>query len=126
MSNECMSLPPEKEVVWRWDWGVYVPFCPYCDEPAYEQDKCVFCGRPYKWVDGEHQPTEVRKANYIAVQSTNNHITIYKDGRMKMHSACTEKKTEEELLKMIDNIIRFEESGAIEDLLKDEGDEDEQ
>ncbi len=22
-----------------------LPFCPACDEPLYEQDKCVFCGQ---------------------------------------------------------------------------------
>ena len=42
-----------KKVNWKWDYGVYVPFCPYCDEPAYEKDHCCFCNKPYEWVNGE-------------------------------------------------------------------------
>ena len=112
-----------KEIVWRWDYGVYVPFCPYCDEPAYEKEGCCFCGMPYKWVDGKFKPKEVHKGEYTAVQSTNKHIMILKNDRMVMHSQCTEDKTEEELLNMIDSYIRFSASGAIEDLLRDESEE---
>ena len=112
-----------KDVVWKWDYGVYVPFCPYCDEPAYDHDHCFACGKDYKWVEGKHKPTKVSKSEYTAIQSTNNHVTIIKDGRMVMHSQCNEKKTEEELLAMVDAYIRIAKSGAIEDLLADESEE---
>lgn len=98
-----------KEVVWRWDYGVYVPFCPHCDEPAYEKDGCCFCGKPYKYVDGEYQPTKVIKGEYTVVQSTNNHIAIYRNERMVMHIAACKKFTKDELLKEIDRYEYFSE-----------------
>ena len=85
-----------KEVEWMWEYGVYIPFCPYCGEPAYEKDSCYFCGKPYKYVEGEYKPTEVQCGEYTVVQNTNNHIHIYKDDSMVMHIQCTVKKTEEE------------------------------
>jgi hypothetical protein len=86
-----------KQIEWRWEFGLYAPFCPYCDEFAYEKDHCVFCRQPYKWVDGEHKPVKVEVGEYTVFQNTNNHISIYKDGRMVMHSACSRKLTEDEL-----------------------------
>ena len=85
-----------KKVKWRWDMGVYVPFCPYCDELAYEEDHCVFCNKPYKWVD-KSKERKVIVGEYTVVQASNNHITIVKDGRMVYHASCTKKKTDEEL-----------------------------
>lgn len=29
--------------------GRYYPSCPYCNEPAYEDNICVFCGREYTY-----------------------------------------------------------------------------
>lgn len=89
------------KVNWRWDWGVYVPFCPYCDEPAYEKDHCVFCNKPYEWVAGEYKDTIVSVGEYTVVQTTNNNIHIYKGERLVMHSICTKKKTEDELKEMV-------------------------
>ena len=91
-----------KKVNWRWDMGVYVPFCPHCDELAYDETHCVFCGKKYKWVDGEIKPTVVEHGEYTIVQCTNNHIQVYRDGRMVMHSSCTSKLTEEELKQHVD------------------------
>ena len=115
-----MKDPQEKEVIWRWKYGVYVPFCPYCDEPAYEHEGCVFCGKPYHWVEGEYTPTKASRGEWTVIQSTNNHVTIYHHDHMVMHAQCTEKKTEEQLLAMIESYIRFKQSGAIEDLLAEE------
>ena len=90
-----------KEIKWRWDWGCYIPFCPYCDEPAYEKDKCSFCGKEYKWVEGKHQPTVVEEGEYTAAQTTNKHIHIYKGERLVLHASCRVKKTEDELRQMV-------------------------
>lgn len=90
-----------KKVNWRWEYGVYVPFCPYCDEVAYEKDRCVFCGKDYEWVEGEYDETIVNMGEYTAVQCTNNHIHIYKGNKMVLHSSCTEKKTEDDLREML-------------------------
>ena len=87
-----------KKVNWQWDYGVYMAFCPYCNEPVYEKDKCVFCGKPYKWVEGKFKPTEIEHQGYTIVQSTDNHILVYnKDGHMVYHASCTKKLTEDEL-----------------------------
>lgn len=88
-----------KKVKWTRDWGVYVPLCPYCNECAYKKDHCVFCKKPYQWVDGgkKAQPTVVEHNGYTIIQCTNNHIQIYKDERIVMHCSCTKKMTEEEL-----------------------------
>lgn len=85
-----------KKVKWRWDMGVYVPFCPYCDELAYEEDHCVFCKKKYEWVD-KSKERKVIVGEYTVVQASNHHITIVKDGRMVYHASCTKKKTDEEL-----------------------------
>ena len=97
----------KKKVVWQWEYDVYVPFCPYCGELAYEEDHCVFCGRTYEWVEGKHKPKEVTKGEYTIVQHTNNHINLYRDGKMVMHAACMNPLTEEELLEMIDKYPAF-------------------
>lgn len=101
-----------KKVKWRWDYGVYVPLCPYCGELAYEKDHCVFCNKEYEWVEGEHKGTIVNVGEYTVVQATNNHIHIYKGERMVRHASCTKKMTEEELKEMVahyEQIARDEE-----------------
>lgn len=90
-----------KKVKWRWDYGVYVPLCPHCNELAYERDHCVFCKQPYQWVEGKHKYTTVNVGEYTVVQGTSNSIFIYKGDRAIMHASCTEKKTEDELRDMI-------------------------
>lgn len=89
-----------KKVVWHPEYGdgLY-PFCPYCDEYAYEKDKCVFCEKPYEWVESPIKDTIVEVDGYKVVQTSGNHIYIYnKDGILVCHMSCTAKKTEEELL----------------------------
>lgn len=43
---------------------------------------------------------------YTVIQSDyNNHVTIYKDGHMVMHSQCTERKTDKELRAMVHRFL---------------------
>lgn len=91
-----------KKVNWTWYLGVYVPLCPYCNEPAYEKKKCVFCGKKFEWVEGEIKPTVIEHEGYTIIQETNNHIQIYKDNHLVMHASCTKKMTEEELKKEVE------------------------
>jgi hypothetical protein len=90
-----------KKVKWTWDWGVYVPLCPYCNELVYDKEKCVFCGKKYEWVEGKHQPTVIEHNGYTIVQCTNNHIQVYKDGHIVYHASCTKKMTEDELKEQV-------------------------
>lgn len=102
MKWKVNTMTDLKPIKWEWDYGVYVPFCPYCGEPAYEKDKCFSCGKSYKWVEGEYKPTEVQVGEYLVVQATNNHVHIYKDGHMVFHSQCAKKMTEDELREQVD------------------------
>lgn len=90
-----------KKVKWRWDMGVYVPFCPYCDEFAYEEDCCVFCEKEYIWVD-KSKDREVKVGEYTVVQASNKHISIYKGNRAVSHMSCTKRKSKRQLKKMVD------------------------
>lgn len=92
-----------KKVKWDMEWGVSVPHCPYCNEWAYEKTYCVFCKKTYQWVDGdkEARSTVVEHNGYTVIQCTNNHIQIYKDGRIVMHASCTKKMPEEELKEQV-------------------------
>lgn len=96
-----------KKVKWRWEYGVYVPFCPYCNEPAYEQGYCVFCNNHYEWVEGKHKPTIVTVGEYTVVQGTGKHIHIYKGEEMVFHASCTKKKTEDELKEFVEYYDRI-------------------
>lgn len=104
------KVKPEliKKVVWKWEYGVYLAFCPYCGEPAYEKDGCCFCHKPYIWVEGDHQPIKITQGEYTIVQSTNNHIMLYKNGSVIMHGACYKKLSEEELLAEIERVKNLE------------------
>lgn len=89
-----------KKVHWTWDWGVFVPLCPYCKELAYEKDRCVFCGKEYIWVDKSKDRT-VSVGTYTVVQTSNYHIHIYKNKRMVMHIPFDRLLGEEELKEQI-------------------------
>lgn len=85
-----------KKVKWRWDWGCYVPLCPYCNELAYYKDFCHFCNKPYKWVD-KSKDRKVTVGEYTVVQASNNHITICKGDERVMHLSCTKKLSKRKL-----------------------------
>lgn len=90
-----------KKIVWRKEYGEGLyPFCPYCGEFAYEQDKCHFCGKPYKWVKNPAPPRVVEVDGHKVVQASDNHIHIYDpEGRFVCHMSCTKKKTKRQLKK---------------------------
>ncbi len=114
-------MPGKKKIVWRWDWGLYMCFCPYCDQPAYEKEHCQFCGKDFEWVEPKYKPTEVKVGDYTVVQSTNKHIMIFdKDGEMVLHASCTKKKTPEELRKMVDGYLALIKNPRIDELFEEE------
>ena len=84
------------KVKWRWDWGCFIPLCPYCNEPAYEKDYCVFCLKDYKWVDRSKERMVI-VGDYTIVQTSNNHISVTKDGRMVLHASCTKRMSKRKL-----------------------------
>lgn len=93
-----------KKVNWliEGDGGKF-PFCPYCNEFAYEQDHCVFCGKKYKWRESWwRKERSVIVGEYTVVQTTNNHIGITKGGRMVYHAQCTKRLSKRQLKKHVD------------------------
>ncbi len=90
-----------KEVVWirEGDGGIY-PFCPYCHEFAYEKSHCVFCGEKYRWVD-KVKERKVTVGEYTVVQTSNNHVSIAKGGRLVYHAQCTKRLSRRELKKQV-------------------------
>ena len=102
-----------KEVVWLWDFGVCMPFCPYCNEPIYEAGTCIFCDKPHKWREGKHKETVVEVGEYIVVQGTGNDVYVYKGGEWVLHASCTKKLSEEELRKFVEHYDKLK--GVVED-----------
>ena len=95
-------MSDKKAVEWRWDYGVYLSFCPYCDSPTYdEKERCPFCKKEYEWTEPKHKDTQVQVGEFTVIQATNNHISIYKHGQWVYHMSCTKKMTEEELKGMV-------------------------
>lgn len=90
-----------KKVKWQWDWGCYVPMCPYCGELAYQKDRCVFCEKEYKWSD-KGKERAVTVGEYTVVQTSNNHITIAKGDHAVFHAQCTKRMSKRKLRKQVD------------------------
>ena len=90
-----------KKVKWRWDMGCYIPFCPFCGEPAYEKDRCTFCNKEYKWAD-KSKERKVTVGDYTIIQTSNKHITIVKGDRRVMHASCTKRMSKRRLRKMVE------------------------
>ena len=87
-----------KKIAWQPEYGEGLyPFCPYCNEPAYEEDHCVFCNKAYKWEDSPIKDTVVRVDNITIAQTSGNGIYIHSEKGLIAHMSCTKRMTEEEL-----------------------------
>lgn len=92
-----------KKVIWRWDYGVYMPFCPNCDDILYVPEKaCRSCKQAIEWTEPKYKETVVEIDEYTVVQATNNHISIYENGKFVFHASCRKKMTETELKDMVE------------------------
>lgn len=89
-----------KKVIWRYEYEMYVPFCPYCNEFAYEENKCVFCNKEYEMTEYPESPIVVEYKNLKATQ-TGLGLWIERNGILLSHSSLSRKLTEEEILKML-------------------------
>ena len=49
----------------------------------------------------------VEYMGYLVCQYHNNHVSIYKDGRMVMHSQCDKRKTDKELRAMVHHFLKL-------------------
>lgn len=55
-----------------------------------------------------NKTTEIKHGEYTAAQASNNHLYIYKDGRLVLHAQFSKKMSEEELREKIDFYIEAE------------------
>lgn len=88
-----------RPVKWQKEyWDGRFPFCPYCNEFAYEKDHCVFCEKPYRWREPWRYKTRtVTVGEYTVGQASNHHVMIAKDGRMVYHASCTKRMSKRKL-----------------------------
>ena len=92
-----------ERVIWKWDAGTYVPFCPHCQEPAYQKGRCLFCGERFLWVEPSVSQRKVVIGEYEAVQAPNHHLHLYKNGTLILHASCARELTAEEIKQFIEN-----------------------
>ena len=99
-----------KKVAWldEGDGGKY-PFCPYCNEFAYEKKQCVFCGKPYRWWEPWRYKTRtVTVGDYTVGQASNNHVMIAKDGCMVYHASCNKRMSRRALRRLVEFFEKLE------------------
>lgn len=95
------------------EWGITVPFCPFCNKYAYESTHCVFCGAEFE------EPTKediekMKKANNeitveyknIMIQQVATSLWLYEGGKLISHMALGNPMTEKELLDMAKGYAR--------------------
>lgn len=88
-----------KEVKWYYDWGVLAPHCPACDELAYEEDRCVFCGQPFIFTEKPEPDLKVTGEIFWAVMPSQNSIYVFElgTGALVCHESVEGKWDEEKL-----------------------------
>lgn len=91
-----------------------VPICPVCKEPAYETDKCVFCGQkfnPDSFGKGNLPPEPISytsKNGYTGVLYGRHSFAIHdKNGKEVFHMGARSFDTYEEMVKEVDNFPEF-------------------
>lgn len=99
------SKEPPKKILWYEDYDIMLPWCPSCNEPAYEHDKCVFCGQPFIWVDKPkgYEDIVVSYKDYTATQVYGS-WGVYiekKNGTLCTHMSCARKMSKRELLNIL-------------------------
>ncbi|MGN1337370.1 MAG: hypothetical protein ACI4WW_02730 [Candidatus Coprovivens sp.] len=94
------------KIVYEYEWGMFIPVCPFCKESVYEKDHCVFCKAKLEQPTEEEQE-EVKKANHeytvtyknITLNQVANAVYEYRDNVLVSHWSLARPFTEEELLK---------------------------
>lgn len=106
--KDLVNLGKKGKIKYWDDWGIYIGHCPMCNEIAYEQTNCVFCGCDFE------EPTEEeikakKEANH-EIEVTNGNVTLhqvcnslykYVDGKLISHSTLLKPYTKEELERLV-------------------------
>ena len=93
------------KIEYSYEYGMFIPVCPFCKELAYEEQQCVFCGADFEQPTKEEQE-EIKKANHefivtyknVTLQQIADAVYQYKDNILISHWSLARPYTEEELL----------------------------
>lgn len=104
--NKNRNKGKKGRLVYRIEYDLCLPFCPFCNEPAYDDEYCVFCGAEFIKPTKE-ELEEVKKANHeykviyknVALIQVGCSVYQYKDNKLISHWSLDKPFTEEELLK---------------------------
>ena len=80
-----------KWVKWYHEWGLLVAHCPYCDELAYEKNRCVFCGKEYEYTQKPVPDLKAESKMLWAVMPSNDSIYVFdrlSNGLVRHESVC--------------------------------------
>ena len=61
--NKNRNKGKKGKVIYITEYGLTLPYCPFCNEPAYDDEYCVFCGAEFIKPTKEEMD-EVKKANH--------------------------------------------------------------
>lgn len=108
MTNIEKHINKKGKIKYYWDWGVYIGHCPMCNEVAYENTHCVFCGCEFEELT-EDEVNELKEKNHeyevtyenITLHQICNSIYKYVDGKLVSHSSLAKPYTKEQLEGMV-------------------------
>ena len=100
-----VNVGKKGKIEYSCEYGIVIPVCPFCNEPAYEEEQCIFCGAKFEQPTKEEQE-EVNKANHeftvtyknVTLHQIASAVYQYKNNRLISHWSLTRPYTEEELL----------------------------
>ena len=79
-------------------WGM--PVCPSCNEPTYDEKRCLFCGQFIKLKEYLPKPLIVSWKGYRGVYVSGGFWVHYK-GEFVMHGQCSKKLTPKDARKQL-------------------------
>ena len=106
-SDDLPNLDKKGKPYLATEWDITLQFCPFCNELAYEDTHCVFCGAEF--IKPTKEEIELRKeANHeitvsyknITLHQCSNSVWYYKDGKVMAHAQFIGPQTEEQLLEI--------------------------
>ena len=110
-SDNLVNLGKKGKVEYYYDYGVYIGHCPLCNEVAYEDTHCVFCGCEFEELSAD-DILKIREANHeytvtcgkVTLKQVCTSLYKYVDGKLISHSLLSKPYTKEELEKMAKEI----------------------
>lgn len=97
-------------------YGIVLPWCPFCNEPAYESTHCVFCGAEFEKLTKEEKEEQKLLNNELTVTYGNvlvhqvsNSVWVFRDNALLCHVSLAHPYTEDELIELAETYVLKEE-----------------